>query len=106
MVVVYELVVAGRVRQGAPAFLVTLAVVLPLTIVFARGFAAVFETPFRQHRSWASVRAGLDRSVVPEPRREGVAQQDNVADLADAGELRPLAGVPGEVAVAHESGSV
>jgi len=106
VVVVYELVVAGRVRQGAPAFLVTLAVVLPLTIVFARGFAAVFETPFRRHRSWASVRAGLDRSVVPEPRREGVAQQDNVADLADAGELRPLAGVPGEVAVAHESGSV
>src|SRR3954451_756297 len=106
VVIVYETIVAGRVRQGAPAFLVTLAVVLPLTIVFARGFAAVFETPFRRHRSWASVRAGLDRSVVPEPRRQGVAQQDNVADLPDVGELRPLAGVPGEVAVAHESGSV
>jgi peptidoglycan/LPS O-acetylase OafA/YrhL len=52
VVVVYEKLVAGRVRQGVPAFLVTLALVLPLTIVFARVFAAVFETPFRQHRSW------------------------------------------------------
>ena len=99
-----HLVVAGRIRQGAPAFLVTLALVLPLTIVFARGFAAVFEAPFRRHRSWASLRGRPDRSVVPEPRREGVAQQHHVADLADVGELRPLAGVPGELAVAHESG--
>jgi uncharacterized membrane protein YbhN (UPF0104 family) len=47
VVVVYERVVAGRVRQGVPAFLVTLALVLPLTIGFARVFAAVFETGFR-----------------------------------------------------------
>ena len=46
VVVVYELVVAGRVRQGVPAFLVSLALVVPLTIVFARVFAAVFEVPF------------------------------------------------------------
>ncbi len=51
VVVVYELVVAGRVSQGVPAFLVTLALVLPLTIVFARVFASVFETPFRRPRS-------------------------------------------------------
>jgi peptidoglycan/LPS O-acetylase OafA/YrhL len=51
LVVVYELVVAGRVSQGVPAFLVTLALVLPLTIVFARVFASVFEAPFRQPRS-------------------------------------------------------
>jgi hypothetical protein len=46
----YEKVVAG---QGVPAFLVTLALALPLTIVFARVFAAVFETPFLRHRSWS-----------------------------------------------------
>ena len=45
--VVYELIVAGRVHQGVPVFLVSLALVLPLTIVFARVFASVFETPFR-----------------------------------------------------------
>jgi peptidoglycan/LPS O-acetylase OafA/YrhL len=52
VMVVYEKIVAGRVRQGVPAFLVTLALVLPLTIVFARLFASVFETRFRQHLSW------------------------------------------------------
>jgi peptidoglycan/LPS O-acetylase OafA/YrhL len=51
VVVVYEQVVAGRVRQGVPAFVVSLALVVPLTIVFARVFASLFERPFRQHRS-------------------------------------------------------
>ena len=56
VVVVYEQVVAGRVRQGVPAFVVSLALVVPLTIVFARVFASVFEFPFRRHRSWANLR--------------------------------------------------
>jgi peptidoglycan/LPS O-acetylase OafA/YrhL len=51
VVVVYEEVVAGRVRQGVPAFLLSLALVVPLTIVFARVFASVFEIPFTRHRS-------------------------------------------------------
>jgi peptidoglycan/LPS O-acetylase OafA/YrhL len=50
LVVVYKLVVAGRVRPGVPAFVVTLALVLPLTIAFARVFASVFEPPFGRHR--------------------------------------------------------
>ena len=49
----YEKVVGGRVSQGVPAFLVTLVLALPLTIVFARVFVAVFETPFLRHRSWS-----------------------------------------------------
>jgi peptidoglycan/LPS O-acetylase OafA/YrhL len=48
--IVYERIVAGRVSQGVPAFLVTLAIALPLTIVFARLFASVFEKPFLRHR--------------------------------------------------------
>ena len=51
VVVVYEKIVAGRVRQGVPAFVVMLALVLPLTIVFARVFASVFEIPFRRRSS-------------------------------------------------------
>jgi peptidoglycan/LPS O-acetylase OafA/YrhL len=51
VIVVYERIVAGRVRQGVPAFVVSLALALPLTIAFARVFAAVFETPFRPHPS-------------------------------------------------------
>jgi peptidoglycan/LPS O-acetylase OafA/YrhL len=51
VVVVYEKIVAGRFRQGVPAFVVSLVLVLPLTIVFARVFASVFEIPFRHRRS-------------------------------------------------------
>jgi peptidoglycan/LPS O-acetylase OafA/YrhL len=52
--VVCERVVAGRIATGVPAFLVSLALVLPLTIGFAWVFAAAFEAPFRgSHRtSW------------------------------------------------------
>jgi peptidoglycan/LPS O-acetylase OafA/YrhL len=50
VVVISEKVVAGRVRPGVPAFLVSLALALPVTIAFARAFAAVFETPFRRRR--------------------------------------------------------
>jgi peptidoglycan/LPS O-acetylase OafA/YrhL len=54
VVVVYEKVVAGRVAPGAPAFLVSLVLTLPLSIVLARLFASVFEIPFLRHRrsSW------------------------------------------------------
>jgi peptidoglycan/LPS O-acetylase OafA/YrhL len=45
---VCERIVAGRVRAGAPDFLVSLALVIPLTVLFALVFARIFETPFRQ----------------------------------------------------------
>jgi peptidoglycan/LPS O-acetylase OafA/YrhL len=51
VVVVSEKIVAGRVPQGVPAFVVSLALVLALAIVFARVFASAFETPFRRGRS-------------------------------------------------------
>jgi peptidoglycan/LPS O-acetylase OafA/YrhL len=59
VVVVYERVVAGRVSPGVPAFLVSLALVVPLTIAFARLFAAVFETPFRSGRSTGLLRQSV-----------------------------------------------
>ena len=62
LIVVYKLIVAGHVQQGVPAFLVMAALTLPLTIVFARMFASVFEIPFQQRRSRASV-------AVPRPAR-------------------------------------
>jgi peptidoglycan/LPS O-acetylase OafA/YrhL len=51
VVVVYEKIVAGRVAPGVPAFLVTLVLALPLSIVLARLFASVFEIPFLRQRS-------------------------------------------------------
>jgi peptidoglycan/LPS O-acetylase OafA/YrhL len=66
VVLVYERIVAGRVRQGVPAFVVTLVIVLPLTIAFARIFASVFERAFlRHHPAPAESRLRL-------PRAEGV----------------------------------
>jgi peptidoglycan/LPS O-acetylase OafA/YrhL len=84
VVIVYEKLVAGRVGRGAPAFLVALALIVPLTIVFARVFAALFETPFRRSRSpttvsgssaWSRTRRGSGRGRRPwaRPARPGSA---------------------------------
>jgi peptidoglycan/LPS O-acetylase OafA/YrhL len=51
VVVVYGLIVAPWVGHGAAAFVLSLALVVPLTIVFARVFAALFENPVRWRRS-------------------------------------------------------
>ena len=53
--IVCERIVAGRVAPGVATFLVSLAWVLPLTIVFARVFAAVFEIPFQRLRQSSGV---------------------------------------------------
>jgi peptidoglycan/LPS O-acetylase OafA/YrhL len=62
VVVVYELIVAPWVGHGVAAFVLALALVLPLTIVFARVFAALFEKPVRWRRSpFAALRRPLPR---------------------------------------------
>jgi peptidoglycan/LPS O-acetylase OafA/YrhL len=67
VVIVCDLIVAGRVGKGAPAFLVSLALVLPLTIVFARIFASVFERPLgpQRRRSAGARRLHLGAGRVP-----------------------------------------
>ncbi len=42
--------VQGRVTSGTPMFFVLIAILLPVTVFFARMFAAVFEIPFQRHR--------------------------------------------------------
>ena len=53
VVLVYERIVAERLHHGALAFLVTVALAVPLTIAVARIFAAVFEAPFLRQRTWS-----------------------------------------------------
>jgi peptidoglycan/LPS O-acetylase OafA/YrhL len=48
--IVYELIVARLLHPGTAAFFVSLAIVLPLTIAFARAFASVFEHGYFQRR--------------------------------------------------------
>jgi peptidoglycan/LPS O-acetylase OafA/YrhL len=66
--IVCERIVAGRIPQGVPFFLVSLALVLPLAISFAWGFSKVFEAPFQRRRT-ASAPEPAPEPARPLPRR-------------------------------------
>jgi peptidoglycan/LPS O-acetylase OafA/YrhL len=51
--------ILGRVATGTPAFFVLAAILLPVTVCFARLFAAVFELPFMRHRGWTALRQAM-----------------------------------------------
>jgi len=51
--------VLSRVHAGTPAFFVLAAILLPVTVGFARLFAAVFELPFQRHRGWGALRQAM-----------------------------------------------
>ena len=57
VVAVHEKIVAPR--TGLSGFLMTLAIAVPLSLVAARLFAAVFELPFTRHRNWRELRAAM-----------------------------------------------
>jgi peptidoglycan/LPS O-acetylase OafA/YrhL len=59
VVLVNDWFIAGRFRQGVPSFLVSVAIVVPVTILFARGFAALFELPFVRQRGWGAIRSAI-----------------------------------------------
>jgi peptidoglycan/LPS O-acetylase OafA/YrhL len=59
VVLIHQTVVAPHVSPGVPAFLATLALAAPVTVLAARLFAAVFELPFQRHRSWVPLRAAM-----------------------------------------------
>jgi peptidoglycan/LPS O-acetylase OafA/YrhL len=61
--------VRGRVAAGTPMFFVLVAVLLPMSVCFARMFAAVFELPFQRHRGWIPLRQAMSarlRQLRPE----------------------------------------
>jgi peptidoglycan/LPS O-acetylase OafA/YrhL len=51
--------VLGRVAAGTPTFFVLAAILLPVTVCFARLFAAAFELPFQRHRGWIPLRQAM-----------------------------------------------
>jgi len=65
--------VLGRVAAGTLMFFVLAAILLPVTVCFARLFAAVFELPFQRHRGWTPLRQAMSarlrrlRPVSPAP---------------------------------------
>jgi peptidoglycan/LPS O-acetylase OafA/YrhL len=86
VVAISRKVVAPHVAPGLPAFWVTLALAVPVSVVTARLFAAVFEIPFQRHRSWSALRAAAHRRLVDEA-------QDAVPRGAEA---RPQPERPGQ----------
>jgi peptidoglycan/LPS O-acetylase OafA/YrhL len=75
VIAVYYGLMRGRVPPGVPMFLVLCAIVLPLTVLFARLFAEVFELPFRRRRGWGAV-----REVLHLPARRAGAAGDAALD--------------------------
>ncbi len=70
VVAIGALVVLPRTGTGLPALLLMLAVALPLALVAARLFAALFDLPFQRHKSWSALRAAA-RARLGGSRREG-----------------------------------
>jgi peptidoglycan/LPS O-acetylase OafA/YrhL len=56
VVAVYYGLLQGRIGQGAPMFILLCAILLPVTVLFARLFARVFELPFARHRDGTAMR--------------------------------------------------
>ena len=51
--------ILGRVARGTTTFVVLVAILVPMTVCFARLFAAVFELPFQRHRGWTPLRRAM-----------------------------------------------
>jgi peptidoglycan/LPS O-acetylase OafA/YrhL len=64
--------VLGRVATGTPVFFVLAAILVPVTVCFARLFAAAFEIPFQRHRGWAPLRQAMSARL-RRPRPAGQA---------------------------------
>lgn len=59
IVALAQKVVQPYIAVGVAGFLVTLAIGVPLSLIVARLFAAVFDLPFQRHKSWPALRAAI-----------------------------------------------
>jgi len=66
--------ILSRVATGTPTFFVLAAILLPLTVCFARLFASVFEIPFQRHRGWIPLRQAISARL-QELRPAGLARR-------------------------------
>jgi peptidoglycan/LPS O-acetylase OafA/YrhL len=57
--------VLSRVAAGTMRFFVLAAILLPVTVCFARLFAAAFELPFQRHRGWIPLRQAMSARLRP-----------------------------------------
>ncbi len=71
-VVVISMLWSAHVSPGLPAFLVTLAVAAPVTLLVAWAFSRIFEIPFQRHRGFGPLLAAV-RARLKGGRAEAVA---------------------------------
>jgi peptidoglycan/LPS O-acetylase OafA/YrhL len=83
--------VLGRVASGTPVFFVLAAILLPVTVCFARLFAVVFELPFQRHRGWRPLREAMS-SRVSGPRNQAGGQCKPAGQQPADGAARPASG--------------
>jgi len=74
--------VLGRVAAGTPAFIALAAILLPVTVGFARLFAAAFEIPFQRHRGWKALWAA-SRARGPRNQAGGPGKPAHPRPVAD-----------------------
>jgi peptidoglycan/LPS O-acetylase OafA/YrhL len=92
VVVVYFGLVPGLIRPGIPAFLLSLAIGVPVAIGFAWLFAMLFDIPFQRHRGRRELQAAVSERLrtsrggrghreyhAASPRTERPACHDNLA---------------------------
>jgi peptidoglycan/LPS O-acetylase OafA/YrhL len=84
--------VRGRVATGTPTFFVLAAILLPVTVCFARLFAAVFELPFQRHRGWIALRQAMSARLRQRPRIGPAAVAGRRRGASRASGLRNQAG--------------
>jgi peptidoglycan/LPS O-acetylase OafA/YrhL len=75
IVTISLLVVAPLALPEVQAFPVTLAIGVPLSLTFARLFAAVFDLPFQRHKSWPALRVAMLARIRPWSRQSAEAIQ-------------------------------
>ena len=79
-------IAAHYAAPGLPAFWVTLGLGVPISLLTARWFAAIFEIPFQRYRSWAALRGAAQA-------RRGVGQRPTAGPAAS--QRRPVEVTPG-----------
>src|SRR6476646_35166 len=79
-------IAAHYAAPGLPAFWVTLGLGVPISLLTARWFAAIFEIPFQRYCSWAALRGAAQA-------RRGVGQRPTAGPAVS--QRRPVEVTPG-----------
>jgi peptidoglycan/LPS O-acetylase OafA/YrhL len=99
VVAVSALLVEPRLGSGLDALGVMLLVALPMSLVWARLFAALFDLPFQRHKSWSALGRAVRARITSAAR---IAGAQPVAGGREMPEVVPPARVDDVIARASD----